>query len=193
MIAPLFITSATGQQYREAALALDASMAEHGWPSLLVITEEPLATRWNVTGPNDLWGGRALKAGFGAFIPQYHAGPVVWIDADCEARGPFLGLPEIREKEVMGLGWGQPYLTHQGPRQMLNSTVLVFPGTRIARSISAEWLRQLRAQGPRNTDETALFWAIYNVQTTRLPGNHEWPLENLWHDGANSRSVNGRN
>jgi hypothetical protein len=189
---PLLVTAATGERCRQAALALDESLRDHHWPPLLVISEWPLHSRRNATGPSPLWGGRSLKTGFAAYLPPAHTGPVVWVDADCLAHGPFPGLPDLSAAAVHGLPWGRRYLTHAGPRQFLHSTLLVFPTAALARHVSARWHAHFCQKTHPRTDEPALVRALEGIPTRALPGSHEWPLPGLWHDGAHSRLVNGR-
>jgi hypothetical protein len=166
-------------------------MRDHHWPGLIVATETPLGVRRNVIGENSMWGGRALKAGFGQFIPADHCGPVAWVDADCEARGEFQGLPDL-DDAVHGLAWGRRIMTSKGIIQLIHSTILLFPSADLARRVSERWIGYLRKQASQRTDEIALMRALEGIPTRAIDGTHEWPLPHLWHDGANSRLVNGR-
>lgn len=188
----ILITSAVGDHSRQDAAALAESFVRHGWPRLIVLSEtaiHDLACENIVASNGGVWRGRGLKTGFADAIPADYHGPVAWIDVDCIAIGPYID-PHVAPNQVLGLSASRYYDSDNKIRYILRSTVLVFGTADLARKISARWRSILQ---PDRTDEPALWQSIsWEVDCAPLPGTHEHPLPNLWHDGRNSRVVNGR-
>jgi hypothetical protein len=84
-------------------------------------------------------------------------------------------------------------LRPQGLYQSIHSTILCFVDSTFARTVSQQWHRILATHtSERRSDQYALREALFPYTSKAMDGSHEWPLANLWHDGSNSRTINGR-
>lgn len=194
-----FVTSATGSKHRAFAEQLEASFVRWGWPSLTVISDSPVQARTNVLASDDIGFGRGLKTRFGEFVSGH--GPVCYVDADCEAVGPFCGLPQLLPASVAGVVTGvldpqlpeeeRAFLEEAGLHLNIASAFLVCDSGETARRVSEAWHRELTNSPWRGSDE----WALNRVLHRFIPSHRiarpvdigaefREPMRNLIHHAA---------
>ena len=177
----MFVTVAIGEQHRHFAERLVSSFVKWKWPDLVVISDAPMSCQENIIISADKAAprGRGAKCRFASFLPSI-PGPVWFIDADCEAVGPFAGLPTIPAGDIAGI-IRTTYRTHR-PTYMLCSAALGFPDYASAVALCAEWWKAYAAN-PKPTDEIALRHALDALGRPHvIPcGTITDPLANLRH------------
>jgi hypothetical protein len=172
-----FVTTATGQRHIELAAAMQESFRRHGWPELIVATGDDYPEY------NDLWKGRGLKTRWANFLPEDCAGPVAFVDCDCEAIGPYLGDPHIPDGGMAGIVLSRLKLPTGGRMNFMASTILFLPDRQQAIEVCDEWHANLILDKRRHSDEPALHRATKYRPATQT-GWFKMPMENLIHLAA---------
>jgi hypothetical protein len=186
-----FATVAIGERHRHLAERLAISFVAWNWPRLVVISDAAVACHENIIISPDIAAprGRGAKCRFASFFPA-SPGPVWFIDADCEAVGPFLGTPELKESTLSGI-IRATYLSKR-PTYHLCSAALGFPDHAYAAALCAAWWKAYAA-APIATDEIALRHALDAMGRPQvIPcGTMTEPLANLRHTLATTRPRGG--
>jgi hypothetical protein len=184
------LTTATGPVYRAMAAVLGRSMREWGWPPLQILADAPVEG-WDgkcLVGASTLPGGRELKTGFGKYLED-GLGPVMLVDCDCVATGPFPALPRMASGTMGGRVIGQ-FPAPFSKWTMLASTLLIFGDVATAQTVSAAWLHRHRTAHAGGSDEPSLFEAAMEIRKQDIGGSYAEPIPNLTHLGATSLDRN---
>jgi|GEM_PF-5968161 len=170
------LTAATGERHLGMARAMAESMAEHGWPPLRII-----AGRAGECG-------QRLKTRFGEFAEDI-PGPVMFLDCDCLATGPFVPPPALEPGQIAAriTGFFPPPFDAM---VFMASTVVVAGDLATARQLCEAWSTRYTLQRDKADDEAALFKAAIHLQKIDLGGTYAEPLPNLRHLGATSAAWN---
>jgi hypothetical protein len=174
----LLLTTVVGETYHGHAARLAASLAAWSWPPLLVVDEAAAAA----AGIHDLEPrGRGLKTRWAEFIPAGHTGPAMFLDADCEAVGPYLGLP-AHPPGIVSATVRQRFL---GGKIWWESNRIFAADRAAAIALCRRWHAWYRAQGEAaKQDEPALNWTLAEFATVDLGGSFDDPWPNIRHHGT---------
>lgn len=173
-----FVTTAVGERHRLLARRLAESFRTWDWPELTVVSDIPIpGILRNVIAQDDHPTGRGLKTGFAHYVTPGE-GALFFVDADCEAVGPFLGAPFPALGEVVGI----PRKTFLSvPRtHLLCSALLGFHNHEEAVDLCIRWTQEHHKLRLPN-DEIALLHCMRGRVV--IPCDTVcMPLRNLRHD-----------
>lgn len=169
----LCITTAVGAHHRHLATRLRASFLHWGWPPLQVVTDLEVT--------DQLPAGRGLKTRFAEFAPPDHTGPVMFIDCDCEATGPFQGVPDHLPGTVSAVV-NQRY---RDGRIIFQTQAVFAADLATGLKLCRAWHALLVETGS-TSDEPAFNRVLERMSYFDMGGSFDWPRPNLRHRGAES-------
>ncbi|HEY9817756.1 MAG TPA: hypothetical protein V6D20_18410 [Candidatus Obscuribacterales bacterium] len=173
----IFVTTASGEKHIALARRMAESFEEWGWPKLIIATPEEYPEY------DDMWKGRGLKTRFAYFAPDHHLGKVAFVDADCEAVGPYPGDPQVPKGGMSGIVTSRLKAPNGHRMNFLASTFLVFESVHQARTVCDEWHANLLEDKREKTDENALHRATKYMPAIDS-GWFKMPMKNLLHLAA---------